>query len=268
MKLPYATTAGVAAALLGMAAAPAKAIPVDVELQLLIDTSGSVSSSEFDQQVGGYVSAFQSTAIHDAIAGGDIGSIAVQTIFWSSADQQAILQADGTTGSDNDWFELTDPSSSNSFAGLLDGVSQPFGGGTAPGSAITFGYPLFEDNGFEGTSLVMDVSGDGEENQGVDTDDASDAAIAAGIDRINGIPIGAEEGDALYTFYNTAVRDGPDSFVIAAADFTAFESAIATKLRTEITGEPANPIPLPASAFLLLAGAGGLGALRLRGRRG
>lgn len=264
----FLKTLGLAAVgAMGVAAAPAQAVPVmqvDVELQLLIDVSGSVDSTEYAQQVGGYVSAFQSATIQNAIFNQPIGSIATQVIFWSGSSQQAILQSDASTGAANYWFLINDVTSANAFATALDDAIRPFSGQTAPGSALAFGAPLFA-NDFEGTSLVIDVSGDGAENDGVDTAAASAAAIGAGVDRINGIAIGSDGADALFTFYNTAIRNGTDSFALASADFSTFQTAIAQKLEAEITGgNPTSPVPLPASALLLLGAAGGLGALRLR----
>ncbi len=254
-----------AGAAMTVAAAPAFALGVDVELQLLIDVSGSVDSTEYAQQVGGYVSAFQSAAIQNAIFNQPIGSIATQVIFWSSFNQQAVLQSDATTSTGNFWFLVNDVTSANAFATALNDAIRPFDNQTAPGNAIAFGAPLFDDNGYEGTSLVIDVSGDGEQNDGIDTAGASNAAISGGVTRINGIAIGSDGSDSLFDFYNTAIRNGTNSFALASADFTTFQTAIAQKLEAEITGgNPTSPVPLPASALLLMAGAGGFGALRLR----
>ena len=48
-------------------AAPAKAVPVDAEILLLMDVSGSVNSTEFNLQRTGYANAFQSAAVHSGI---------------------------------------------------------------------------------------------------------------------------------------------------------------------------------------------------------
>lgn len=256
-----------AAAALALTAPSAYAIPVDVdvELQLLIDTSGSIDSTEYDQQIDGYVSAFQNATIKNAITSQPIGAIAVQAIFWSGGSEQSILQSGGGTGASNDWFLIDSGTDSDNFASLLDGAARPFNGQTAPGSAINFGVPLFTNN-YEGTNLVMDVSGDGVQNEGADTATASANAIIAGISRINGVAIGATIGDSLYDFYNNSVRAGTNSFVLTSSDFTTFGSAIERKLVAEITDDtPA--IPLPASALLLASAAGGFGFLRLRKRR-
>ena len=46
-----------------MAAAPSQAVPVDTELALLVDVSGSVSGAEFNLQRQGYIDAFNNPAV-------------------------------------------------------------------------------------------------------------------------------------------------------------------------------------------------------------
>ena len=157
------------AASLGMST-PANAIPVALELQLLVDVSGSVDANEFNLQKGGYVAAFQDPVIQAAIAAlAGSGGIAVQYISWSGADQQTVQVG---------WTHITDAASANAFAAAINATVRPFSGNTAPGSAINFGTPLFLNNGFEGTRLVMDVSGDGAQNEGASTPAARDDAAA------------------------------------------------------------------------------------------
>lgn len=45
----------------------AEAVPLDLELSLLVDVSGSVSGSEFSLQRGGYSAAFRSGRLQDLI---------------------------------------------------------------------------------------------------------------------------------------------------------------------------------------------------------
>lgn len=235
----------------------ATAVPVDVELQLLIDVSGSVDDGEFALQRDGYINAFNGSSVRDAIldtSDGRLGKIAVQVIYWSGQLQQSIAQ---------DWTLLDSSGAIDTFTTSFAAVARPFGGQTAIGSAISFGATQFA-NAFEGTSLVMDVSGDGVTNDGGDTAAARDAALALGIDRINGIAIG---GPDLLAFYQSSVIGGTDAFALQSIGFDTFESAIETKLAAEISGENPNvpaPIPLPAAGWMMIAGLGGLLAARRR----
>ncbi|MEO1457639.1 MAG: DUF1194 domain-containing protein [Pseudomonadota bacterium] len=236
----------------------ALAVPVDVELQLLVDVSASVSPAEFDLQRDGYVAAFQSSTVQNAILNGDIGSIAVQLIYWS---QFAVVAVD--------WTLIDSAATANAFATSIGNAARPpmagadgVGMGTGIANAIDFGVSEFDfggDNDFEGTELVMDVSGDGTENivnaQGSQASadavaEARDNALGAGVTSINGLPILGEEA-GIVAFYTANVIGGDDPFVIPASSFGDFEPAITQKLAAEITGT--NPVPLPMSAWLLLS---------------
>lgn len=232
----------VVAAPLGMASKAEAGTAVGLELVLLIDVSGSVDASEYALQKGGYVQAFQSAAVQNAIANSQLGSIAVTYVEWSGAGQQAQLV---------NWTLVNDATSANAFAAAIAATSRAYSGVTAVGSAINYGAGLLgADNGFDGLRKVMDVSGDGTGNDGANTAAARDAAVAAGI-TINGLTI----GDAsLLTWYQNNVIGGPGAFAIGVNDFADFAAAIEQKLIREITG-----VPEPATFALLGFGLAALG---------
>jgi hypothetical protein len=228
----------------------AHAVPVDLELSLLVDVSGSVSSSEFNLQKQGYVDAFRDPNIISAIQGGTIGSIACNLIYWSSSNQQQ--EAVG-------WTQISDATSGNAFATAIENTIRPYNGVTSISGGIDFAVPLF-NNSFEGTREVMDISGDGSNNDGRPVADARDDALMV-IDAINGLVIGST---SVLAHYQSNVIGGPDSFAVLVADFPDFGDAIKDKLEREITG---HVIPEPATMLLFGLGGLGLAARRIRRRK-
>ncbi|HAG82849.1 MAG TPA: PEP-CTERM sorting domain-containing protein [Cyanobacteria bacterium UBA12227] len=213
--------------------------PVDLELSFLVDVSGSVDSGEFNLQQNGYVDVFNNPDLfNNFISKGQLGTIAVNLIYWSSEGEQQ--EAVG-------WTLIDSVAASQSFANAISAAGRPFFGLTAPGSAIAFATPRFFNNDFDGTRLVIDVSGDGAENDGLDTATARDNALAAGIDAINGLVIGGNP--FVLDFYNNEVKGGPNSFVVQTDDFADFGTTIAEKIKREIVQD----VPEPASVFSLLA---------------
>lgn len=209
---------------------------VDLELSLLVDVSGSIKSNEFDLQKQGYINAFKDPEIVDKIQNGAIGSIAANVIYWSSSNRQQ--EAVG-------WTLIEDTASASAFAKVISATNRPFEGFTSISGALDFAVPLFGSNAFNGTRRIIDVSGDGENNNGRSITDARDDALSV-VDAINGLTILTEEPD-LDNYFTNNVIGGTDSFVRAANDFSDFGDGISNKLQQEIAPNPVpgNPTEVP-----------------------
>lgn len=237
---------------LGTGLSPSRAsaaFVVNLELSLLVDVSGSVDNNEFLIQRNGYANAFRSTAVKNAVAASPNG-IAVNFIYWSGSGQQQQAVA---------WTLIKTAADADAFANAVQATGRPFSGNTGIAGAINFARPLFFNNDFEGTRLVMDISGDGEENVGTAANlaQARTNALNQGI-VINGLAIG---GTGITNYYRNNVIGGTNSFAIGVDSFNDFEPAIVRKLEAEIT---ANPVPAPPGVVLAVVGA--ISSLCLRRR--
>ena len=85
-----------------------------------------------------------------------------------------------------DWAVIRNQADAHAFVGAMAAAPRSFIGRTAIGAAIDFSFALFAESAFETGRRVIDVSGDGTNNQGRFVTEARDAAVGAGA-VINGL---------------------------------------------------------------------------------
>jgi hypothetical protein len=214
--------------------------PVDLELALGVDVSGSVDYEEAILQRQGYIAAFRHPDVIRAIEQGMLGRIAVGYYEWAGYGHMRMIA---------DWTEIGDAKSANAFADALTLNPPQTAYRTAIAAAIDYSVEWFDANAFEGTRRVIDISGDGPNNWGGLVPDARDRAVARGV-TINGLPIvndrpsisGRPQIRNLDLYYRDCVIGGPGAFIVVANTFEEFAIAIRKKLIFEIANlAPPDP---------------------------
>lgn len=221
----------------GAATAQPAETPVDVELVIAVDISMSMDGDEQRLQREGYVTAFRDPRVLGAIRSGLHGAIAVAFVEWAGMGSQSVLV---------EWTLVDGPETAAAVSDQLAELPINRARRTSISGAINFAAGFFEDNGFRGLKRVIDVSGDGPNNQGELVTLARDRAVARGI-VINGLPFLASPGGPfsiydipnLDVYYADCVIGGPGAFSLPVHDPREFASAIRQKLVLEIAG------PLP-----------------------
>ncbi len=202
---------------------------VDLALVLAADTSGSVSEQRLALQIKGYSDAFRQPGLVRLIRSGRHGCILSTFVEWSDSDRQT--QSVG-------WTSIKDAASAAEFADAILAATAPQPGWTSISGAIDYSAALLAALPVGADRRVIDISGDGSNNDGRPAKDARDQAVAAGI-TINGLPIlGAEAGVDAY--YRDHVIGGPQAFLVVARDQASFAMAVREKLLVEIAGRDAT----------------------------
>jgi hypothetical protein len=206
---------------------------VDVELVLAVDVSYSMDMDELAIQREGYAQAIISKEFLQALKTGPNGKIAVTYFEWAASSDQKIIIP---------WRVIDGPETADAVANEIMKTPIRRASRTSISGAIYFAMPLFEENPYRGLRRVIDISGDGPNNNGAPVTGARDAALEKGI-TINGLPIMVKEPsystmdiDNLDFYYEDCVIGGPGSFVVTIKDRDKFKEAIRTKLLLEVAG--------------------------------
>jgi hypothetical protein len=212
--------------------AAAAAEPVGMQLILAADVSGSVNAQRYQTQQDGYLAALGDPRVLKVVRGLDPPLLAITFIAW--AREQEVMVP---------WMQVHDAPSMEQFRDRLRGAQRPqIGINTFISRALLFCDARF-DQEFTGGRKVIDVSGDGSDNQGIANLRAiRDALVAKGV-VINGLPIIVKPPDYIYppqppegldVYYRNHVVGGDAHVTIESIGFDNFKQAILQKLLLEI----------------------------------
>ncbi len=155
------------------------AVPVDVELVIAVDVSYSMDPEEQALQREGYIQALTSKEFLRALREGPNGKIAITYFEWAGQSDQKIVMP---------WRLIDGPEAADAVAAEIGRAPYRRASRTSISGALRFGKPLFDTSGYRGLRRVIDVSGDGANNNGPLVVPTRDDVLAAGI-TINGLPI-------------------------------------------------------------------------------
>jgi hypothetical protein len=217
---------------------------VDVQLILAVDVSYSMDMDELAIQREGYAQAIVSKEFLQALKTGPSGKVAVTYFEWAASSDQKIIIP---------WRVIDGPESADAVSAEIMRTPIRRASRTSISGAIYFAMPLFEESPYHGLRRVIDISGDGPNNNGAPITIARDEALSKGI-VINGLPIMVKEPsystmdiDNLDFYYEDCVIGGPGSFVVSIKDREKFKEAIRTKLLLEVAGRVPEPRTVPVA---------------------
>jgi hypothetical protein len=240
----FATAAIVALSLL-IYVSPAKAqSEVDLALVLAVDISNSMDPEEQELQRRGFVEAFRSPLVHNAIGSGMLRRIAVVYLECAGPAIQYVTVP---------WTEIGGSEDSLSFADRLSQAPIRRGPRTSISGALDASMRLLRESNVEAVRRVIDVSGDGINNLGRSITQARDEALAQGV-VINDLPLllkrqaNSWEVDNLDDYYRDCVVGGLGAFMIPVRERHQFAEAIKTKIIREIAGVAPEALIVPTQA--------------------
>jgi Protein of unknown function (DUF1194) len=229
-----------------MQAAAQDMIEVDLELVLAVDISYSVDEDEARRQREGYVAALAHPDVISAIEGGPLGRIAVTYVEWADSRFQRAAA---------DWTVIASEEDALGFAATVAAAPLERGHYTAIGAAIADSVRRIETNQYQGYRRLIDISGDGPQNQGMPLEEARALADKARI-IVNGLPVITDQPGRwvrpvevnLDAYFEENVITGPGAFVLAARTAEEFRTAILRKMTLEIAGAAPSPVELVQAA--------------------
>jgi len=211
--------ARVAASFVFLAVMASRASGCDLALALAVDISGSVDQREFDIQMLGLAEGLRDPEVTEALVRNQAALMLVQ---WTGSSRQAVAVPWTRIGTEADVLALARQIETTARRWAIYS--------TAIGEALQLTAAQFPDVA-DCERRVIDVSGDGPSNEGVDPKDVRPGLLEQRI-TVNALVI-EETLAGLRDYYQSNVILGPGAFVVIANSFKDYPERMREKLRRE-----------------------------------
>lgn len=191
-------------------------------LALGMDVSRSIDRRDYEIERAGLIAALRSSPIREAFLRPE-GHVVFALYEWSGEGMQSVILP---------WTEVHGAADIDRIIGVVAGHKRdPRQKATALGDALVFGRAMLGEAGVC-ASYTLDISGDGQNNQGPGPDRIYETVDFTGV-TVNGLAIGSHER-GLVDYYETQVIRGPGAFVVSSPAQKDFPAAIRKKLEKEL----------------------------------
>ena len=233
-KFALAACAMALLAALSAPAAPSGAAgPTQVDIKLVIasDVSLSIDDEEAQIERQGIADLFLDPEVVRAIQSGPLGVIAVSMLDWAGYGENKVVL---------DWMLVRDKASAAALSAKIRKIGRIPGRRTSISDALDRSFAMLEesDGQIVGTRKVVDVSGDGPNNDGYSLQELHDKTANNGV-IVNGLPIMDETADGYFPdldkYYGACVVSGKGAFLVVVKHFNDFTPAMRRKLVLEIS---------------------------------
>ena len=216
---------------LGLAVAlPVQASACELALALAVDISGSVDPVEYDIQMKGLAAGLRDGIVAEALVRSEAAVIVIQ---WTGSSRQDVTIP---------WMRIRSHEDAEALARQIELAPRKWRNfSTAIGEALQFTLAQFQ-HAPDCKRRVIDVSGDGPSNEGIEPLDMHVALKAADV-TVNALAIEENEADLTAYFWENLIR-GEGAFVVTANRFEDYPDRIRQKLIRETTAQLSCATPI------------------------
>jgi len=217
----------------------AASMNVDVAVVFAVDFSSSIAPKIADLQREGHAAALTSPEIISAISRNYFGCIGVAYFEWSSPGRSRTVLP---------WTRICGLEDAKAAASVIrkngdTGHIRRGRGGTSVSTAIDVGSLLLDEFPGNAVKKVIDISSNGENNDGLPVQPSRENAIAKGY-TINAIAIPTDDedpGQPLASYFARSVIGGSQAFVMSPKEPHDYATALRRKLVTEVSMNVETP---------------------------